>query len=52
MSIKRHGADDPDWGKMPAWWKVWAGVCLMVSVGLLALGTWAVVSLVNWVTSR
>jgi len=39
-------------GKSMFWWKVWGGACFMVSVGVLALGTWTVVSLANGVTSR
>lgn len=36
----------------PVWWKVWAGFCLMVGVGICALGAWVVITLVNWWTSR
>lgn len=50
--MRKSLLDDSDFGKIPPWWKVWAGVCLMVSVGLLALLVWAAITLVNWVTSQ
>lgn len=52
MTNRKTLWDDQYDGKMPTWWKVWAGFCLMTAVGLCALGTWVVVEVVQWVTSK
>lgn len=44
--------NDPNFGKTPVWYKVWAGVCIMATVTACALGTWVVVTVVNWWTSK
>lgn len=44
--------NDPNFGKTPVWWKVWAGVCIMGAMIGCGLGAWVVVTVVSWLTSK
>lgn len=50
--LKKSMLDDPEFGKPPRWLKVGLGLVLMTTVGMLALGAWALVEIVQWVTSK